>query len=278
MRPFRSAKSRLEVCELEGRALMSRAPLVDIAHPGADLARRHPAQFTTNPAGVAAILSALHGGAGHEFVTLIHKEVHNLFGVILGFETGRITQYSVPGFVAKIPNLQPDYTGPAFDRMSLTEAGAVLLKGGNLELAVITRGAFFASDATSSVVFGLNRGMGAALGPAFAQRPGITPDLEVTVTVAPNATSYSGTLTDLVTGTTTALSASQIQVEGPVVRVFLNVNQLPSEGFKIPHYKFAAWTQIVPGAGISSVGSFAPESSMIPIGVLAPLPKPHHRR
>ena len=42
----------------------------------------------------------------------------------------------------------------------------------------------------------------------------------------------------------------------------------------INHYRFAGWTQLVQYAGvsssggISSVGSFAPESSMIPIGVL----------
>ena len=55
---------------------------------------------------------------------------------------------------------------------------------------------------------------------------------------------------------------------------FIDASQLPSEGFPINHYRFAAWTQLVQYAGvsssggISSVGSFAPESSMIPIGVL----------
>lgn len=276
MRRPRSTRSRFEVAELEGRVLLSHMPITALAHPTAELAHRHHGDFIkTNPAGVAAILAALNGGAGHEFVTLIHKEVHNLGGVIMGFETGRITQYTIPGFAAKIPNLQPDYTGPAFDRMALTESGAVLLKGGIFELASISRGAFFASDVTSTVVFGLNRGMGASLGPAFSQRPGITPDMEVTVTVTPNAQSYSGTITDLVTGATSSLSASQIQVDGPVVRVFLNLSQVPSEGFAIPHYQFGAWTSLVPSTGISSVGSFTPEDTMIPIGVLASIKAPH---
>ncbi len=257
---------------------MSHVPLAELARPTAELAARHPSFIKTNPAGVAAILAALHGGAGHEFVTLINREVHNLGSVILNFETGRITQYTIPGFVAKIPNLQPDYTGPAWDRMALTEGGAVLLKGGTLELASISRGAFFASDTTSTVVFGLNRGMGASLGPVFAQRPGITPDFLATVTVGPNAQWYSGTITDLVTGATTNLTSSQIQVAGPVVRVFLNASQLPSEGLPFAHYRFAVWTDLAPSAGISTVGSFIPEQSMIPIGVLAPLKAPRRHR
>lgn len=58
------------------------------------------------------------------------------------------------------------------------------------------------------------------------------------------------------------------RVQGPVVRVFLNASQLPSSGFAINHYQFALWTQLTDDGGIASVGSFAPESSMIPIGVL----------
>ncbi len=278
MRPATRRNLKPELVTLEERTLLSLAPALDLAatHPHAELAR-HP-RFTTNPAGVAAILSAINGGAGHEFVTLIRKEVHNLPGVILGFETGRITQYTIPGMVAKIPNLQPAYAGPAFDRMALTLGGAVLLKGGRLELGAVTRGAFFASNATSTVVFGLNRGQGAKLGPIFPARPGITPDLLVTVTIAPYAQSYSGQVQDLVTGATTPLAASQIQVDGPTVRVFLNLNQTPSEGFKIPKYHFAVWTDLLPAAGIATVGSFVPESQMIPIGLLGQPPRPRPRR
>ena len=88
-----------------------------------------------------------------------------------------------PGLVAKVPNAQPLYTGPGLDRMFLTEAGVVWFKGGQLELAAITRGPFFRNSATSEVVFAIDRGKGATLGPTFASRPGITPDALVTVTV-----------------------------------------------------------------------------------------------
>jgi len=44
--------------------------------------------------------------------------------------------------------------------------------------------------------------------------------------------------------------------------------QLPSKGWPLQKYRFAFWTQTEPGNNISTVASFAPESSMIPIGVL----------
>jgi hypothetical protein len=231
-------------------------------------------RITTNPAGVAAVLNALNGGAGHEWVTLVRREVHNLGGVIHNFISGKYVQYTIPGLVAKVANAQELYDDPPLDRMFLTEAGVALLKGNRLELAAITRGPFFDNSATSEVVFAIDRGKGATLGPAFASRPGITPDALVTVTVGPYGQNNSATITDLTTGATQTISPQNILVSGPTVRVFLDASQLPSEGFPINRYRFAAWTQLVQyqgvsyNPGISSVGSFAPESAMIPIGVL----------
>src|SRR5207237_573992 len=134
-----------------------------------------------------------------EWVTLVRREVHNLRAVINGFISGRYVEYSIPGLVAKVPNAQPLYTGPGLDRMFLTEAGVVLFKGGQLELAAITRGPFFDNSATSELVFAIDRGKGATLGPTFAGRPGITPDVLVTVTVGPFGQNNSATITDLTT-------------------------------------------------------------------------------
>jgi len=240
----------------------------------AELARVPRPKITTDPAGVAAVLSALNGGPGHEWVTLVRHEVRNPRAVINGFVSGKYVQYSIPGLFAKVANAQPLYTGPGLDRMFLTEAGLGLFKGGQLELAAITRGPFSANSATSRVVFAIDRGQGARLGPTFASKPGITPDALVTVTVGPFGQSNSATITDLTTGVTQPINPQSIFVAGPVVRVFLNASQLPSTGFSINRYRFAAWTQIVQIAAtsfserISTVGSFAPESSMIRIGVL----------
>jgi hypothetical protein len=272
-----SRVSRPIVEPLEGRALMATGPSAAaiaraaIRREAAEIAR---ADLSLSGAGESTILSALNGGAGHEFVTLIKKEVKNLDSVILQFATGAIKQYSVPGFVAEVPTQQPLYTGNGYDRIYLTEAGAVLLKGNVLELGAITRGPFSQSDATSQIVFAINRGAGGSLGPAFPSNPGITPDALVTLTIGPYASSVSGTITDLVTNQTQTIASNEIQVDGPVARVLVNSSQIPSEGFSLKHYTFAAWTVLEPSAGISSVGSFAPFSSMIPIGLLTTVKPP----
>ncbi len=96
----------------------------------------------------------------------------------------------------------------------------------------------------------------------------MTPDALVTITVGPYGSTATGTITDLATHSTQAISSSNIRIQGPVVRVFLNTSQLPSRGWPIQKYRFAFWTQTQPGNNLSTVASFAPRFSMIPIAVL----------
>jgi hypothetical protein len=270
VRDSRSRRNCPAVELLEGRALLS-----------AFGTRHHEAKITTNPAGVAALLSAIDGGAGHEFVTLIRKEIPNLTSVIGQFVSGAITEKSIPGFVAQVSQANPLYTGPGLDRMFLTEAGAIVLKKGVIELGAITRGPFYANSATTTITFAINRGAGSSLGPAFASEPGVTPDALVTITVGPYGQTYSGTITDLTTGATQSISPSEIEVEGPTVRVLVSPSQLPSQGLAPKNYRFSAWTSVVQfdgvsyPQGISSVGSFAPSNgTMVKIGVLATVKAP----
>ena len=267
---------------LEGRELLSAmGASVDHGSKTTDLARYHEAKFAYNPAGAAALLSAIEGGAGHEFVTLIRKEVPNVGSVIAQFASGRINEKIIAGFVAQVSHANPLYTGPSLDRMFLTEAGAIELKGGVIELGAINRGAFSDNSATSTVTFAINRGAGASLGASFASEPGVTPDALVTITVGPYGESYTGRITDLTTGVTQSISPSDIEVNGPTVRVLVSPSQLPSQGFKEKNYKFSAWTSIVNYDAISyppdinSVGSFAPYTgTMVKIGVLANVKAP----
>ena len=164
------------------------------------------------------------------------------------------------------PNLQPGYTGLPHDSFALQAGGAVLLKKKHIELGAIVRGPFTTTPFATEIVFAINRGAGARIGPAFASRPGITPDALVTVTVGPYGQGNSASLTDLTTGTTMPISAP-ISVAGPTVRILLNQSQLPSEGFPVKKYQFAIWTASEANAPIQDVGSFIPEDSMIPIGV-----------
>jgi hypothetical protein len=240
------------------------------AHPGPAAAlviHVHQPSIATASSGRTAILNAIFGGAGHEFVALALREVHNIGAVVAGFKAGTLTQYSVPGLAFKTPNLQSGYTGQPHDTLSLNAGGAVLLKKKNIELVAIVRGPFTTYPGTTSIVFALNRGAGSRLGPAFASRPGITPDALVTVTVGPYGQSNSATITDLTTGMTNAIASPMIQVAGPTVRILLPSSLLPSEGAPIQKYTFAIWTETQPGAAIQNVGSFPPEDAMIPIGV-----------
>jgi hypothetical protein len=253
---------------LEGRALMSGLGLERPHGAGAAiLARVQEPKFSFNRAGESAVINALLGGAGHEFTALASKEVRDPLAVATGYADGSITQYIVKGLVVKQINLQSGYTGLPHDVLALNIAGGVVLKKKQIELGAIVRGPFTTTPFASEIVFAINRGAGQRLGPYYPSRPGITPDALVTVTVGPYGQNNSATITDLTTGTTQPISSPVISVAGPTVRILLNASQLPSEGFKLNQYTFAVWTATEPNAPIQDVGSFAPEDSMVPIGV-----------
>jgi hypothetical protein len=271
MRPRRATMSPLFVEILEGRALLSGTAHGMLISSRAALVDRIRPSIQNNPAGTAAVLSALSGGLGSEWINLIRAEVHNLGSVIGGFVSGRLTSYSIPGMTVKTPSVQSHFTGQLYDQLLVTAAGASLFKGNVLEFGAIMRGPFH-DPSTSYYVFALNRGAGASLGPIFASRPGITPDALVTLAVGPYGSSASGTITDLTSGATQLIDPSTIKINGPTLRVFLNASQFPSKGLSIQKYRFAFWTQTQPGNDISTVASFAPDSSMIPIGVSKHVP------
>ena len=265
----RKARRHLGFESLEGKALMSGMAFQTAHTTGAAiLARVSPHKVPDASPGQAAILNAIFGGAGHEFVTLAQKEVHNILAVVSKFESGQPTQFTAPGLVFKTPNWQTGYTGFKHDVEALTVAGGILLKHKEIELAAIARGPFTTTPFTTYIVFALNRGAGARLGPIFPERPALTPDALVTVAVGPNGQSNSATITDLTTGITHPLSPQLIKVQGPTVRILVSASQLPSEGFALKHYKFAVYAQLFQNAPYDQTGSFVPENSMIPLGVL----------
>jgi hypothetical protein len=250
---------------LEGRALQSTVGIG--ARPESVSAHFATPKIVYSSAGETAILNAMAGGSGHEFVTLGLREVHNISAVVAGFESGALDQFTAPGLAFKTTNLQSGYTGLPHDPLSLSVGGAILLKGKKIELAAIVRGPFTTYPGTTYIVFAINRGAGARIGPAYPGRPGITPDALVTMKVGPYGHSNSATITDLTTGSTQAINPSLIQVAGPVVRLLVSASQLPSEGLPVNKYQFAIWTETEPDAPFQDVGSFLPEYTMIPIGV-----------
>ena len=237
-----------------------------MAGAGPALIARVQPRIQIDPAGLAAIMSALNGGVGREWGSLIRSEVQNVGSVVAGFVSGRYTAYSISGLTMRNPGTQPSFTGQSYDQLLPTVVGASVFKGNVLELGAIMRGPFH-DPAPSTYVFAFNRGAGSRLGPTFSSLPGITPDAVARLTVGPYGSSASGTLTDLTTGASQAIPASSIKIQGPVIRVYLNTSQLPSRGWPLQKYRFAFWTQTQPSNDITSVASFAPASAMIPIGV-----------
>lgn len=261
-----------ELEALEGRALMAagfgfgfRLPTALPANLSGRLPSAIPTGVKTDPAGAAAILGALNGGSGSEFVGLIRSQVPNITTIVNDFTQGRRTEFTTSGIAAKIPKWNEAYTGTRYDHLTGALAGAVL-QGNTLQLGAVMRGPFDEA-APSSVVFGLDRGAGGSRGPLFPSRPGITPDLLVTIHVGPYGKDNSATITDLSTGATTTIDPSKVQVVGAVARVFVDLSQIPSKGLSPGQYKFAMWTRSRDDGGVENVGSFVAESTMVQVGV-----------
>ena len=234
---------------LEGRLVLSHAP---------------------TGAGAGAILGALAGGAGSEFVTLIRREVPNPSAVLGQFATGRRTEIDIKGFSAKLPGFLPTFQGPHLDQFDPTAAGALILGDGRLELAAILRGPIHLPVATT-FNWGIDRGAGTS-DPQGLGLPSLRYDAVVSVTRSDTAVGAS--VTDLRTGVTTPIDAGSVSIQGPTIRVFLAnpTASLPSTGQPTSSYRFAFWTSDGSG-GPASVGGIVPGSGTLQVGSLA---RPSH--
>lgn len=226
-----------------------------------------PGPIATDPGAVSAIMSALGGGVGSEWATLIRRQVRNPQAIVRQFAGGQSSAFSATGITFRNPAEQPLFTGRPYDQLLPLAAGGAVFRGNVMEFATILRGEFRDPD-TSYYVFAVDRGAGGALGPAFVARPGITPDALVTITVGPFGSSPTGEIRDLTDGSVQALDPSRIAIQGATLRVFLDAAQLPSRGAQLAGYRFALWTQTRPGSDVANVASFAPDASMIPIAVV----------
>jgi hypothetical protein len=196
-RHARHSTARKPTCEtLEGRELLSGFSL-PASVQSALLGGISQHAIKTVPAGVSAITSALGGGPGSEFVNLVRHELKNPSALLSQFESGATGAASIRGVAARKATILSTFAGAHYDYQAVVAAGAVLLSPNTFEFGAILRGPN-RSTAPAYFVFGVDRGSGASLGPLFAARPGITPDALVTITAAPNNTSVSGTITDLV--------------------------------------------------------------------------------
>ena len=253
----------LSVEPLEGRVLLAQV----LPRP----ASVHVAGNTSDGSGYPAILAAINGGVGSEFVTLIRRGVPNLGLVIRQFLSGQRDSLTVKGFAAGPAKFQPLFQGARFDQFKPVAVGAALLRDGRLELAAIVDGPIDYPLATT-FVWGINRGTATNDPEGFGQA-NLRYDAIVSVTRAADAT-VTASVKDLKTGTVTPINASAVTIEGATIRVFLQKPSeiLPSTGKSIAQYKVAFWTRTGPG-GIETVGAFMPPSGSILVGILGKVPK-----
>lgn len=249
----RNTRPALEA--LEGRQVLSHAAIPHVAALGLPFDLGKIPTGNTTPGERAALLDALRGGAGREFVTLARREVKNIPLVMAAFSAGLIREYSVPGLAFKLPKLQERYAGPKFDQLNVIAAGAVIANKNRLVLGAILRGPIDI-PVPSTYVFGFDRGSGRAVAP-FANRPGIHFDATVTVTV--NGRVVSGVVTDLITGAVTPLDPRGIKVRGATLQVNLSPRLLAGAGGPLQNATFAFWTLDATLPGVEHVGSFAPD-------------------
>ena len=102
------------------------------------------------------------------------------------------------------------------------------------ELGAIMRRPFTHYDGTDYVVFGIDRGEGGSLPPILPSEPSVTADAIVTIAVGPNGSTYSGTVTDRLTGVTQTIDPRNIQVRASVVRVLLAAASSPRKASPSP--------------------------------------------
>lgn len=279
----RSRRRRFEpgVSVLEGRQLLSTAApnleswLRSYAGSIPSALRRLP-NIPTSPdgSGYQAILNALRGGPGSEFVSLIRRYVPNPTAIARQFAFGQRTEFTIPGFAVRTPKLLDSYTGPRLDQFNPTASGLVRQRTGEIVAGAIMRGPI---DLPLEVryVWGFDRGIGQAR-PVFGGQA--DPRVDSLLTVIRSADgSTSARFTDLATDQATILSGVVIQIEGPTVRARLSPSTSAALGLNGSQVRYAFWTEGGTSEGRAAVGQFIPGST-IPIGDLGPARFPRPRR
>ena len=247
----RNTRPSLTFETLEGKALLSQMAYTPSMGSGAAIELRARADDHGN-----------HGG-GDDHGQLSRPGEHgHVFGV--------------SGFVFKAPKFYEFYTGPKNADLNVVAASAQLVPNRSLTLMGVMAGRIVknptTTDQQSFYVFGIDRHSPNAVTPFF-QRPGITFDAVVVVSVQTTGTTAS--VTDLTTGKSTPLDPSAVHISGRQVSVTVDPSLLPTPagGVDLAHSSFNLWPRnslsnaVQPNHG-STVASFAPENAVARIGVV----------
>jgi hypothetical protein len=177
--------------------------------------------------------------------------------------------------VHKSPAFYEFYTGPRNRDLNVVSATVRLDPGKSLTLTGVMQGKIVKNPTSTAqqsfYVFGIDRHSPSATTP-FYQRPGITFDAVIAVSV--ETSGLSASVTDLTTGTMTTIDPRNIHIAGKTVSVTVDPSLLPtpSGGVDLAHSSYNLWPRSdlnfapQPNHG-SSAASFLPKDAMAPIGV-----------
>ncbi len=259
-RPTRAKHTRIPNFEsIESRLVpASIGPLARL-HAAAALA---PRAFPSD--GATAILSALNGGLGSEFVQNLRRQIGNPLRLIGEFASGARNAFATRGFAALTHTTLSTYTGGHADAILPRVAGAVVLPTGRISLGAIMRGPMDELNEGARYVWALDLGRGATQ--QFAEYPGIRADTIVRVDIGQDRRPTL-TIDNLVNGTSRTLSPSLVKIVGPTIRLRLSAADLGTTTRALGKAKFAFWVHEHPG-GLETVPNFLPPRS-VPVGSLA---------
>jgi hypothetical protein len=173
---------------------------------------------------------------------------------------------NVSGIVTKTPDFNKLYKGPKLAELNAVRASAQLsADGSTFTFSGTTAGKI--NKAPAVYIWGLDRNGNLPPGP-FGGHPNVKFDAVVVVSLNSSLTP-TASVTDLASGTTTALPAGSASISGRTVSVSLAASLLPSTGLAPSQYRFNYWPEDGMSPDTSAVvASFLPATNNAQVGAL----------
>ncbi|MDR3639344.1 MAG: hypothetical protein P4L84_36420 [Isosphaeraceae bacterium] len=238
-RPSRKASFSIE--SLEGRALLSQMPPYTSIYPSP--ARTPPAQ--PNPVAPDPPNGAPAGAPPTKPAGPTHH-----------------VQPSPTGIVTKAPQFYQFYTGPHLAELNAVRASAELSPAGVFTFTGTNQGRI--DKAPAVYVWGIDRNGNLPSG-SFTNRPNVKFDAVVVVRLSASL-APTATVVDLSSGTSSPLPSRAVTIHGKTISVTVPSSMLPSTGLAPSQYRFNYSPEDGRPPTSSSVASFAPETTTVPVG------------
>jgi hypothetical protein len=198
---------------------------------------------------------------------------HGLAGGLVAALAGVTALTATPAPAAPIADATGDflstYSGPNAGDLDVTSVDAH--RSGQTVTLTANLAADLGATAGAAYVWGINRGAGVEPFPTFDPPTGQGVKFDAYVILSPSGT---GTLTDLLTGTSQTLDPANITINGSQISVSLASALMPSKGFVFGDYLYNFWPRFAPDGVVPTnnrqISDFAPDDSSFAAGVPEP--------